>query len=79
MTGNEFHQPEQLAMLNEVYDTIEAILESLDAGGEQSLALAEETTVTLGALPVAKWSDGAFEDAKRNPHLKTDWSCIRTE
>ena len=29
-------------MLNEVYDTIEAILESLDAGGEQSLAFAEE-------------------------------------
>jgi len=29
-------------MLNEVYDTIEAILEGLDAGGEQSLAFAEE-------------------------------------
>lgn len=29
-------------MLNEVYDTVEAILESLDAGGEQSLAFAEE-------------------------------------
>ncbi len=66
-------------MQNEVYDPIEAILENLDAGGEESLALAEETTVTLAALPVAKWSDGAFEDTKRNPHLKTDWSCIRTE
>lgn len=29
-------------MLNEVYDTIEAILESLDSGGEQSLVFAEE-------------------------------------
>jgi len=29
-------------MLNEVYDTIEAILEGLDAGGEQSRAFAEE-------------------------------------
>jgi hypothetical protein len=29
-------------MLNEVYDTIETILESLDAGGEQSRAFAEE-------------------------------------
>jgi len=29
-------------MLNELYDTIEAILESLDAGGEQSRAFAEE-------------------------------------
>ena len=29
-------------MLNEVYDTIEAILEGLDIGGEQSRAFAEE-------------------------------------
>jgi hypothetical protein len=91
-------------MLNEVYDTIEAILEGLDAGGEQSLAFAEETkmlkdllgypepaedglgetlkrcqiarelerlaiqaediTVTLPALPVAKWFDGTFRHAQ---------------
>ena len=90
-------------MLNEVYDTIEAILEGLDAGGEQSRAFAEEIkmlkevlgypepaedalgetlrrcqiarklerlaiqaedlTVTLPALPAAKWLDGTFEDA----------------
>ncbi|OHB65729.1 MAG: hypothetical protein A2V70_10355 [Planctomycetes bacterium RBG_13_63_9] len=29
-------------MLNELYDTVEAILEGLDAGGEQSRAFAEE-------------------------------------
>jgi hypothetical protein len=29
-------------MLNEVYDTVEAVLEGLDAGGEQSRAFAEE-------------------------------------
>ena len=29
-------------MLNEVYDTVEAVLESLDTGGEQSRAFAEE-------------------------------------
>jgi hypothetical protein len=29
-------------MLNEVYDTVEAILEGLDIGGEQSRAFAEE-------------------------------------
>lgn len=91
-------------MLNAVYDAIEAILESLDTGGEQSLAFAEEIrmlkevlsypepavdsldetlkrcqvarklerlaiqaedmTVTLPALPAAKWFDGTFEDAK---------------
>ena len=90
-------------MLNEVYDTVEAILDGLDAGGEQSRAFAEEIkmlkdvlgypepttdalgetlkrcqvarklerlaiqaedmTVTLPALPVAKWFDGTFEDA----------------
>jgi len=91
-------------MLNEVYDTIAALLESLDAGGEQSRAFAEEIqmlkdvlgypepaedalgetlrrcqiarklerlaiqaqdmTVTLPTLPVAKWLDGTFQDAK---------------
>jgi len=91
-------------MLNELYDTVEAILEGLDAGGEQSRAFAEEIkmlkdilgypepaadaldetlrrceisrklerlaiqaedmTVTLPALSVAKWFDGTFEDAK---------------
>jgi hypothetical protein len=29
-------------MLNEVYDTVETILESLDTGGEQTLRFAEE-------------------------------------
>jgi len=98
------NQLKEFTMLNEVYDTIEAILESLDAGGEQSRAFAEEIkmlkeilgypepvqdeleetlrrcqisrklerlaiqaedlTVTLPALPVAKWFDGTFEDAK---------------
>jgi hypothetical protein len=91
-------------MLNELYDTVEAILEGLDAGGEQSLAFAEEIkmlkdilgypepaedvlsetlrrcqiarklerlaiqaedmTVTLPTLPVARWLDGTFQDAK---------------
>jgi hypothetical protein len=91
-------------MLNEVYDTIEAILESLDAGGEQSRAFADEIqmlknllgysepaqddlgetlqrcqiarklerlalqaedmTVALPTLPVARWLDGTFANAK---------------
>jgi len=103
-TRNQSSRLKEATMLNEVYDTIEAILESLDAGGEQSLAFAEEIkmlkevlsypepaedalaetlrrcqiarklerlatqaedlTVTLPALPVAKWFDGTFEDAK---------------
>ena len=98
-------------MLNQVYDTIEAILEGLDAGGEQSRAFAEEIkmlrdvvgypepaadaleetlrrcqiarklerlaiqaedlTVTLPALPVAKWFDGTFEDATVDVSFET--------
>jgi len=104
-------------MLNEVYDTIEAILESLDAGGEQSLAFAEEirmlkevlsypepavdsldetlrrcriarklerlaieaqdTTVTLPAIPIARWFDGTFENAAIDvPFEKCDLSRL---
>ncbi len=37
-------------MLNEVYDTIEAILEGLDAGGEQSRAFAEEIKMLKDVL-----------------------------
>jgi hypothetical protein len=91
-------------MLNEVYDAVEAVLESLDAGGEQSRAFADEIrmlknllgypepvqddlgetlkrcqiarklerlalqaqdlTVTLPTLPVARWLDGTFANAK---------------
>ena len=98
-------------MLNEVYDTVEAILEGLDAGGEQSRAFAEEIkmlkdvlgypepaedalgetlrrcqiarklerlaiqaedlTVTLPALPIAKWFDGTFEDARVDVSFET--------
>ena len=37
-------------MLNEVYDTVEAILEGLDAGGEQSRAFAEEIKMLKDVL-----------------------------
>ena len=37
-------------MLNQVYDTIEAILESLDAGGEQSHVFAEEIKMLKDVL-----------------------------
>jgi len=98
-------------MLNEVYDTIEAILESLDAGGEQSLAFAEEIkmlkevlgypevvqdaleetlrrcqiarklkrlaihaqdlTITVPTLPVARWLDGTFQNAQTDVSFET--------
>jgi hypothetical protein len=37
-------------MLNNVYDTVEAILESLDTGGEQSRAFAEEIKMLRDVL-----------------------------
>ena len=37
-------------MLNEVYDTLEAILESLDVGGEQSREFAEEIKMLKDVL-----------------------------
>jgi hypothetical protein len=35
-------RPKEISMLNRVYDAVEEVLESLDAGGEQSRAFADE-------------------------------------
>ena len=40
--NNNVSQLKGTIMLNEVYDTVETILESLDTGGEQSRAFADE-------------------------------------
>jgi len=52
-------------MLNEVYDTIEAILESLDAGGEQSLAFAEEIKMLREVLGYPEPARDALEETLR--------------
>ena len=52
-------------MLNEVYDTIEAILESLDAGGEQSLAFAEEIKMLKDLLGYPELPEDDLGEALR--------------
>jgi len=52
-------------MLNEVYDTIEAILESLDAGGEQSLAFAEEIRMLKEVLSYPEPAADSLDETLR--------------
>jgi len=52
-------------MLNEVYDTIEAILESLDAGGEQSRAFAEEIKMLKDMLSYPEPATDALGETLR--------------
>ena len=52
-------------MLNEVYDTIEAILESLDAGGEQSRAFAEEIKMLKDVLGCPEPAEDALAETLR--------------
>jgi len=52
-------------MLNEVYDTIEAILEGLDAGGEQSREFAEEIKMLKDILGYPEPAADALEETLR--------------
>ena len=52
-------------MLNEVYDTIEAILEGLDTGGEPSRAYAEEIKMLKEILGYPEPTADALDEAMR--------------
>jgi hypothetical protein len=52
-------------MLNEVYDTIEAILEGLDVGGEQSRAFAEEIKMLKDILGYPEPAEDALGETLR--------------
>ena len=52
-------------MLNQVYDTIEAILEGLDAGGEQSRAFAEEIKMLKDVLGYPEPATDALDETLR--------------
>ena len=52
-------------MLNEVYDTIEAILEGLDTGGEPSRAYAEEIKMLREILGYPDPAADALDEAMR--------------
>jgi hypothetical protein len=68
-------------MLNEVYDTIEAILESLDAGGEQSRALAEEIKMLKDILGYPELPEDDLGEALRRCRIarKLERLAIETE
>lgn len=52
-------------MLNEVYDTVEAILEGLDTGGEPSRAYAEEIKMLKEILGYPEPASDALDEAMR--------------
>jgi hypothetical protein len=56
-------------MLNEVYDTIEAILECLDTGGEQSRAFAEEIKMLQDVLGYPEPATDALGETLRRCQL----------
>jgi ABC-type phosphate transport system ATPase subunit len=64
-TRNQSSQLKEATMLNEVYDTMEAILESLDAGGEQSLAFAEEIKMLKEVLGYPEPAEDALAETLR--------------
>jgi len=52
-------------MLNQMYDAIEEVLESLDAGGEQSREFAEEITTLKEVLGYPKPGTDALDETLR--------------
>lgn len=56
-------------MLNELYDTVEAILEGLDAGGEQSRAFAEEIKMLKDILGYPESATDATEQTMRRGQI----------
>ena len=68
-------------MLNQVYDTIEAILEGLDAGGEQSRAFAEEIKMLKEVLGYPEPATDALDETLRRCQIarKLERLAIRAE
>ena len=56
-------------MLNEVYDTIEAILEGLDTGGESSRAYAEEIKMLREILGYPEPAVDALDEAMKRHQI----------
>jgi hypothetical protein len=56
-------------MLNKVYDTIEQVLESLDAGGEQSREFAEEIKMLKDVLGHPEPTQDALEQLLRRRQI----------
>ena len=56
-------------MVNKIYDAIEKVLRSIDAGGKQSKRFAEEIKTLREVLGYPQLSDDAFEEVKRRSYL----------
>ena len=56
-------------MVNRIYDAIEKVLQSIDAGGKQSKRFAEEIKTLREVLGYPQLSDDAFEEVQRRSYL----------
>ena len=56
-------------MVNKIYDAIEKVLQSIDAGGKQSKRFAEEIKILREVLGYPQPDDGVFEEVQRRGFL----------
>jgi len=56
-------------MVNKMYDAIEKVLQSIDAGGKQSKRFAEEIKTLREVLGYPQFSDDVFEEVQRKSYL----------
>ena len=56
-------------MVNEIYNAIEKVLLSIDAGGKQSKRFSEEIKILREVLGYPQLSDGVFEEVQRKSYL----------
>ena len=56
-------------MVNRIYNAIEKVLQSLDAGGKQSKRFAEEIKILRKVLGYPQLTDGVFEEVQQRSYL----------
>ena len=56
-------------MVNKMYNAIEKVLQSLDAGGKQSKRFTEEIKILREVLGYPQLTDGVFEEVQRRSYL----------
>ena len=56
-------------MVNKLYNTIEKVLQNLDAGGKQSKRFAEEIKTLREVLGYPQLTDGVFEEVQLRSYL----------
>jgi hypothetical protein len=66
-------------MLNQIYEKLEQVLDTLDAGGEQSKAFAGEIAILKDVLGYAKPAKDIFEECSRRDCLTQKLRRIANE